>query len=159
MAERQSFPPSSRDVVIFLKFAQERNPAAPAFTRSVLMTAEQPYSQHFKDELRNELSGHMEEEWIERSFGILRDFGRRRFKVSELEDYVRMHQRDLAADQVLARMALLFEFSMIGNRLFDSRAQEYRERWRYKSQDLTLHIDYDAGIVIHPGLWRVLGAR
>ncbi|MBL0739874.1 P-loop ATPase, Sll1717 family [Chryseolinea lacunae] len=148
MLERTLFRP--RDLVTFLNLIITRYPSSRYFGWKGFLEMKNKYSEYFIDEIRNEMSGHLESEEIDQGLRLLKNYNRYFFMYTELKDYYasqRVHYPKIELDKLLV---LFFKFNVIGNKWHN--AYKNKEYYTWAHRDHKAELDFGKQLVIHLGL-------
>lgn len=148
LLERTLFRP--RDVITYLNYIMEKHPNTEYFGWKGFIETKKQYSKYFLEEIRNELSGHLEDEEIDKALLFFKQFNKHFFTYKEISNYFcKEHSRfgRLDLDKILETF---FNFSIIGNKWFNEDRQKDFHTWKYR--DPRAEIDFDKQFVIHLGL-------
>jgi len=142
-----------RDIITYLNLIIEKYPQTTYFGWKGFKDLEQDYSKYFLKEIRNELSGHINDVEIDESILLLKQFKKSDFKYDELKQYF-VSRKELYKNIDLEKtLSYLFNFSVIGNRWYNSRRGKYYHSWAYRENAT---IDFDKEFVVHMGLRKEL---
>ncbi|WP_455577598.1 P-loop ATPase, Sll1717 family [Anaerosinus sp.] len=148
-----------RDVLQFLKYCQKLYPNHRSLTLSEMQAALKTYSnKYFIEEMKNELSGFVNEDIILVIPQVFRKLGQRAFKVSEISASFReqLSQRDIDMSDIKALLLNLFEAGYIGQLISNGKN---KESVVFKYRNPTARIDYSQKFITHRGLHSGLGVR
>lgn len=148
-----------RDVLQFLKCCQDNYPEKEYLNYPEMQNVLKIYSKdYFIEEMKNEITGFINDELINILPSVFGKIGRRAFKLSELkkvinEQSLNMEYNDLAVKNLLQ---LLFEAGYMGQII---KTGPGRESVVFKYRNTTASIDYNQKFIIHKGLHKGLGIK
>lgn len=149
-----------RDILQFLKYCQQEYPDNESLSLSETQNVLKNYSnQYFIEEMKNELSGFINEEIIIALPSIFRRLGGRAFDVAELNK--------LSNEQVTGKAIKIDDTKMLLMHLFDEGyigqllecGNKNKRSVIFKYRNPTARIDYYQKFITHQGLHKGLGVR
>jgi len=150
--ERTLFRP--RDLVSMLNLIIDKYPKSNYFGWKGFVDTKHEYSEYFLQEIRNELSGHMSDQFIDESILLLKQFNKHLFSyegISKFLDKNRERYPSLSLDEMLSTF---FRFNIIGNYWYNEYKRKDYYCWAHR--DPRADIDFDKNFVIHLGLREAL---
>lgn len=149
-----------RDILQFLKYCQTEYPDKESLTISELQKVLKIYSnKYFIEEMKNELSGFIDEELIYLIPSVFRRMGNRAFDIGEIERlFVEQTTKKITKETVKAILLHLFDAGYIGQLLPNPHGQKKRSVI-FKHRNPTTRIDYNQKFMTHQGLHSGLGVR
>ena len=148
-----------RDILQFLKYCQIEYPTAEKLTLSETQNVLKIYSnKYFIEEMKNELSGFIDDELIMSIPSVFRRLGGRSFDISELNRLTNEQiSRDISIDETKEELLYLFEAGYVGQ--LYSNGSNKKESVIFKYRNSTARIDYYQKFLTHRGLHVGLGVR
>lgn len=150
--ERTFFRP--RDIITYLNLIIEKYQNSTYFGLKGFIELESDYSEYFLQEIRNELSGHINDIQIDEALVLLKQFNKHHFNYNDIKDYYEKNKSiysNINLDEVLT---IFFKFSIIGNTWINEYKNKPYYSWSYRDNRAT--IDFDKKFTIHLGLRRAL---
>lgn len=151
-----------RDVVNYLNIIILSHKNSPKFFASMFTDSEvlKEYSSKFLIEIKNEMSIHFSAEIIDKMFALLKNFGRRTFEFSLLEQYYNSNIGEYSCLLDLKSVVkTLFRYGVLGNsKSVECRSPEkhrYRTYFSYR-EDGNLEPDFNKRFIVHYALRKVL---
>lgn len=149
-----------RDILQFLKYCQKEYPEKERLTLSEMQNVLKVYSnQYFIEEMKNELSGFIDDELIVSIPSIFRRLGGRAFGLAEINKLSNEQctNREIAIDDTKMLLMYLFEAGYIGQLVSSGKSTKRSVIFKYRNP--TARIDYYQQFITHQGLHRGLGVR
>lgn len=147
-----------RDVLQFLKCCQNEYPDKESLSLSEFQNALKIYSnKYFIEEMKNELSGFIDNDLIILLPSVFRRLGRRAFDFSQIYNVIneQSHERKFSDCDVKALLLSLFDSGYIGQIIPDGK--DGKDYVIYKYRNATARIDYYLRFITHKGLHSGLG--
>lgn len=147
LLERTFFRP--RDVITYLGLIIDKYPDTKYFGWKSFLDLKKSYSAYFYEEVRNELSGHLDDSAINQGTILLKQFNRHHFSYKEIVDYFCKNHpqyKEVDLDKILR---VFFKFSIIGNKWYNTFKRKDYHSWAYR--DSKAEIDFSKDFVIHLG--------
>jgi hypothetical protein len=151
-----------RDILQFLKYCQDEYPNNETLSLSETQNVLKIYSnKYFIEEMKNELSGFVEEELIFLIPTVLRKLGGRSFS---LDDMITLYKeqgtkKKITSDNIKELMLYLFDAGYIGQLLPPIGTNSNKRSVIFKHRNPTARIDYYQKFITHQGLHSGLGVR
>ena len=146
-----------RDLITFLNLAKKYYPKETAFTPIVIRAVTNKYSEYFHGEFRNELSGHLKQKKIDKSFDFISKFARTEFNLQDALDFNVANYSDTERLDLRDIFSTLFDFSILGNSYFEQVENKVIRRWAHLEYNFGISkIEFDISIIVHPGLYSFL---
>lgn len=149
-----------RDILQFLKYCQREYPDNEKLTLSEMQNVLKVYSnQYFIEEMKNELSGFIDDELIIALPSIFRRLGGRAFGLNEINKLANEQGtgKNITIDDTKMLLMHLFEAGYIGQLV--SSGKERKRSVIFKYRNTTARIDYYQQFITHQGLHKGLGVR
>ncbi len=149
-----------RDILQFLKYCQTEYPENEKLTLSEMQNVLKVYSnQYFIEEMKNELSGFIDDELIVSIPSIFRRLGGRAFGLTEINKLSneQCSKREISIDDSKMLLMYLFEAGYIGQLVTSGKSTKRSVIFKYRNP--TARIDYYQQFITHQGLHRGLGVR
>jgi hypothetical protein len=146
--ERTLFRP--RDLVSMLNLIIKKYPDSSYFGWKGFDETRKDYSEYFLQEIRNELSGHVDDIFIDESIRFLKQFNRHRFEFVEIQSFLSENAKRYQSLDIHSLLNTLFKFNIIGNCWFNEQKKKNFYCWSYR--DPKADIDYKKSFVVHLGL-------
>ena len=149
-----------RDVLQFLKYCQMIYPENEKLTLSETLNVLKTYSnKYFLEEMKNELSGFIDDELIYEIPSIFRKLGGRAFSLVEIQKLANENnvKREVSVDETKMLLLYLFEAGYIGQLLDNGKNRKRSVIFKYRHP--TARIDYYQQFITHQGLHSGLGVR
>ena len=149
-----------RDVLQFLKYCQMEYPNNEKLTLSETQKVLKVYSnKYFIEEMKNELSGFINDELIISIPSVFRRLGGRAFDVVELNRLTNEQnlKKNVTVEETKAQLMYLFEAGYVGQLL--SNGGNGKQSVIFKYRNPTARIDYYQKFITHKGLHSGLGVR
>lgn len=149
-----------RDILQFLKYCQEEYPDKEKLTLSEMQNVLKMYSnRYFIEEMKNELSGFIDDELIIALPSIFRKLGGRAFDLSELNKLSNEqgNGKEISVEDTKMLLMYLFESGYIGQLV--KSGKERKRSVIFKYRNTTARIDYYQQFITHQGLHKGLGVR
>jgi len=148
LLERTFFRP--RDVITYLNLIIEKVPRIKYFGRKHFVETKADYSAYFFNEVRNELSGHLADEEIDKGVLLLKQFNRFHFSYKEIATYFCQTYPSYKSIDLDRILRVFFKFSIIGNKWLNEYKRKTYYSWAYR--DNRAELDLNKSIVVHLGL-------
>lgn len=148
-----------RDVLQFLKYCQSEYPNAEKLTLSETQNVLKIYSnKYFIEEMKNELSGFIDDEIIISIPSVFRRLGGRPFDISELNRLTNEQiSKEVSIAETKEQLLYLFEAGYVGQLISNGKGQKQSVVFKYRNP--TARIDYYQKFITHRGLHSGLGVR
>lgn len=149
-----------RDVLQFLKYCQSEYPTNKSLSLSEMQNALKIYSnRYFIEEMKNELSGFIDDELIVSIPSIFRRLGGRAFDVSEISKLTNEQNpgKKISVGEIKIMLNYLFETGYIGQLISNGKDRKRSVIFKYRNP--TARIDYYQKFITHQGLHSGLGVR
>lgn len=149
-----------RDVLQFLKYCQTTYPNNEKLTLSETLNVLKLYSnKYFIEEMKNELSGFIDDDLINEIPSIFRKLGGRAFSLNEIQKLANENnfKREVDVDETKMLLMYLFEAGYIGQLLDNGKGRKRSVIFKYRNP--TARIDYYQKFITHQGLHSGLGVR
>lgn len=148
-----------RDILQFLKYCQKEYPDNEILTLSETQSVLKIYSnKYFIEEMKNELSGFLDEELIVSIPAVFRKLGGRAFDVSELNKLTNEQMaKSVSVEETKMELLYLFEAGYIGQLIHNGKDRKRSVVFKYRNP--TARIDYYQKFLTHKGLHSGLGVR
>lgn len=150
-----------RDILQFLKYCQMEYPDKEKLTLSETQSVLKVYSnKYFIEEMKNELSGFIDEELIYMIPTVFRRLGGRAF---DLREIIRLFDEQcskcVSEDSIKTLLLYLFDAGYIGQLLSSANKNGIKRSVIFKYRNPTARIDYYQKFITHQGLHSGLGVR
>ena len=148
-----------RDVLQFLKCCQENYPDKETLSYSEMQTAIKIYSkEYFIEEMKNEITGFVNDELINILPSVFSKIGKRAFKFTEFKKIISEQPLNMeyTDSDIKYLLQLLFESGYMGQII---KTGPGRESVVFKYRNTTASIDYGQKFIIHKGLHKGLGIK
>lgn len=139
-----------RDIINYFEKIIKRYGNRSIITPEIVIEVEKNYSEYFKNEIRDELIGHILPIEINGIFKLLKNFGQIQFDFRELEKYYQRHPRDYPELNLENIIKKLYSTGAVGTFSYNPRYKKNYYRWSYKEDDDFMNLDHK--ICIHNGL-------
>lgn len=149
-----------RDILQFLKYCQMLYPENEKLTLSETLNVLKIYSnKYFIEEMKNELSGFIDDELINEIPSIFRKLGGRAFTLNDIQKLSNENnfKREVSIDETKMMLLYLFESGYIGQLLDNGKNRKRSVIFKYRNP--TARIDYYQQFITHQGLHSGLGVR
>ena len=149
-----------RDILQFLNYCKEEYPQKEKLTISEMQNVLKAYSnRYFIEEMKNELSGFIDDDLIVSIPSIFRRLGGRAFSLSEINKLSNEQctKKNITIDDTKMLLMYLFEAGYIGQLV--SSGKDVKRSVIFKYRNPTARIDYYQQFITHQGLHRGLGVR
>lgn len=149
-----------RDVLQFLKYCQNEYPMNERLTLSEMQNSLKVYSnRYFIEEMKNELSGFIDDELIVSIPSIFRRLGGRAFGISEINKLTNEQNpgKKVSTEETKIMLNFLFEAGYIGQLISNGKDRKRSVIFKYRNP--TARIDYYQQFITHQGLHSGLGVR
>jgi len=147
-----------RDVLQFLKCCQNEYPENESLSLSEFQNALKIYSnKYFIEEMKNELSGFIDNDLIIILPSVFRRLGRRSFSFSDIYKMIceQSHDKQFNDSDVKALLLALFDSGYVGQIIPGTK--DGKDTVIYKYRNATARIDYYLRFITHKGLHSGLG--
>lgn len=150
-----------RDILQFLKYCQMEYPDKEKLTLSETQNVLKVYSnKYFIEEMKNELSGFIDEEIIYIIPTVFRRLGGRAFDLKEIKRLFDEQCNKHVSEEIIKTLLLyLFDAGYIGQLLQNSNKDGGKRSVIFKYRNPTARIDYYQKFITHQGLHSGLGVR
>jgi hypothetical protein len=143
-----------RDVITYLNLVIEQAPRSILFKESDCKKIEKDYSNYLSREIRNTLSGVLENDDIDGTYFLLRKFGNPRFQYKELATVAKQNKNSLPENYDLAKcLRAFFKANAIGYSYY--RKKRTIVVWNYRT-DADAQLDLNENMKVHKGLEKFL---
>lgn len=149
-----------RDVLQFLKYCQITYPNNEKLTISETLSVLKIYSnKYFIEEMKNELSGFIDDELINEIPSVFRKLGGRGFSLIEIQKLANENnfKQEVSIDETKMLLLYLFEAGYIGQLVDNGKNRKRSVIFKYRNP--TARIDYYQQFITHQGLHSGLGVR
>lgn len=149
-----------RDILQFLKYCQMEYPENEHLTISETQNVLKVYSnKYFIEEMKNELSGFIDDELIISIPSVFRRLGGRAFELSEICKLANEQnpKREIGIEETKMLLLHLFDAGYIGQLV--STGKDKKRSVIFKYRNPTARIDYYQKFITHQGLHSGLGVR
>lgn len=149
-----------RDILQFLKCCQELYPNNFKLSFSEVRNVLKAYSrEYFIEEMKNEITGFINDDYINALPSVLQKIGERSFSFNEFNRMMeeQVMKSDISQSDVKYMLLLLFEAGYIGH-LFDN-TRKSGSSVIFKYRNGSSQIDYSQKFLTHKGLYNGLGVR
>lgn len=149
-----------RDVLQFLKYCQIEYPDHEKLTLSETQNVLKVYSnKYFIEEMKNELSGLINDELIISIPSVFRRLGGRAFDIAELNRLTNQQnmKKAVSLEETKTELMYLFEAGYVGQLLSGGNSGKRSVIFKYRNP--TARIDYYQKFITHKGLHSGLGVR
>lgn len=148
-----------RDILQFLKYCQLEYPDKESLTISETQNVLKVYSnKYFIEEMKNELSGFINEELIYLIPNVFKRMGSRAFDIDDIEKlFNEQSVKQVNRDGIKSLLLYLFEAGYIGQLL--PNAGNNKRSVIFKHRNPTARIEYHQKFITHQGLHSGLGVR
>lgn len=149
-----------RDILQFLKSCQELYPNHKKLTYSELRNALKSYSRdYFIEEMKNEITGFINDEYINILPSVLQKIGSRSFSFYEFHRMMaEQSSTDVKESDIKYLLLLLFESGYVGHLLSNTRSKSGKSVI-FKYRNVNSQIDYTQRFLTHKGLYKGLGIK
>jgi hypothetical protein len=147
-----------RDVLQFLKCCQNEYPDNESLSLSEFQNALKVYSnKYFIEEMKNELTGFIDNDLIIILPSVFRRLGRRSFSFADIYKIIceQSHDKKFSDNDVKALLLALFDSGYVGQIIPGIKGS--KDTVIYKYQNATARIDYYLRFITHKGLHSGLG--
>ena len=143
-----------RDIVNFLNKIISKYGNNKKITNTMILEVEKNYSEYFKSEIKDELSGHLKSNEINDMFTLLKNFGNTEFKFQDFLDYYNSHRKLYSEMELELVIQSFYRAGALGSKRYNPMKQTPYYSWSYKEDDETMNLD--DRICIHNGLRKSL---
>lgn len=159
-----------RDIIYYLSVIQKRFKDYKYFGPKLFIQCENEYSTSFKNELLNELSLHLESNYVEDLFKLITDFKQRSFYYSDIKKFYNQNQANYPyITDLKVSISDLYSFGVLGNsyKITDSSDKNntnnknkniYGYSWAYR-RDGSNDVNFNQQLSVHYGLRSSLGLK
>ena len=151
-----------RDILKFLKFCQNEFPQSSHLSLSETQTALKIYSnRYFIEEMKNELSGLVDDEIITSIPSVFRKLGGRAFQLTDINNIFiqQVPQKNIDINDTKTILTYLFDAGYIGQLIESGKGRELKKIVTFKYRNPTARIDFYQRFITHKGLHSGLGVR
>lgn len=143
-----------RDLVQLLKIAGNEFPSFDKYTAFTLIKTQGLYSQYLYDDVRNEMKGHKDSDFVEQSLSLLKGIGKGNTLTLEKIKNKKPHlfSTSEGIEKVKEMLKFLYRFSVIGNIYHNSDNVSKIESYSWSHREDQAEPDYDAVFTIHQGI-------
>lgn len=148
-----------RDILQFLKCCQENYPDKEFLTHAEMLTAIKIYSkEYFIEEMKNEITGFVNDELINILPSVFSKIGKRAFNFIEFKKITSEQplSREYSDSDIKYLLQLLFESGYMGQII---KTGPGRESVVFKYRNTTASIDFGQKFITHKGLHKGLGIK
>lgn len=148
-----------RDILQFLKSCQELYPNNSKLSYSEIRNALKTYSrEYFIEEMKNEITGFINDEYINTLPSVFQKIGERSFSFIEFSRMMEEQgmSKSVSEADIKYLLLLLFEAGYIGHLLPNTRSGK---SVIFKYRNANSQIDYSQKFLIHKGLYNGLGVK
>lgn len=149
-----------RDILQFLKYCQREYPENSKLSLSETQKVLKIYSnKYFIEEMKNELTGFIDDEIINSIPSVFRKLGGRAFSVPEINKFSNQNStvKKVSIEETKIMLLYLFEAGYIGQLLETGKGMKKSVIFKYRNP--TARIDYYQKFITHKGLHSGLGVR
>lgn len=149
-----------RDILRFMKYCQTEYPDQETLSLSQTQNVLKIYSnRYFIEEMKNELSGIIDDELINALPSAFRKLGGRSFRIHEINNFINQSslRKKISIDETKILLMYLFEAGYVGQLIDNRNGGKKSVVFKYRNQ--TARIDYYQSFLIHRGLHSGLGVR
>lgn len=146
-----------RDVVNFINKIKEKYKDSTYIKPEMILETEKNYSDYLKNEILDELVGHIDRESVLSFFTLLKNFGNTEFNLAIIKEYYlknKKNYKEIDIEEVLRKLYLV---GAIGSKTFNKNTGKYHYSWSYKEDESYLNLDNI--FCIHNGLRKTLNLR
>lgn len=157
-----------RDIIFYLGAIQKRFPEYSSFSPSSFVQCENEYSNLLKNELLNELSLHLDIDYVEELFKLISDFKQLSFYYKDIKKHYEYNEANYPnIKDIKKSIADLYTFGIIGNsyRVTDNSSDSKSKKndtiiysWAYR-RDGANEVNYNQQLSVHYGLRSSLGLK
>ena len=151
-----------RDILQFLKFCQSEFPQNSHLSLSETQTALKLYSnRYFIEEMKNELSGLVDDEIITSIPSVFRKLGGRAFQLTDINNIFiqQVPQKNINVNDTKTILTYLFDAGYIGQLIESGKGRDQKKIVTFKYRNPTARIDFYQKFITHKGLHSGLGVR
>lgn len=151
-----------RDILQFLKCCQELYPDAETLNFSDVSKVLKYYARnYFIEEMKNEITGFISDNFILSLPGILQSLGNRSFDFSEFQRVAVNQNHSNAPDELVCKkmLQLLFDAGYLGQLYKSPSKNGLKTSVIFKYRNPTAQIDYSQKFITHRGIFRGLDIR
>ncbi len=147
-----------RDILQFLLTCQYLFPESTLLTFKEINTALKDYSsEYFIHEMKNELSGFIDDKLIQELEQVFQRIGNNKFSYNKFSDLLKESNSKIDESIIKDILLRLFESGYIGHLQTNSRNK--KQSVLFKHRNPGIKIDYKEYFIIHKGLHKALGVR
>lgn len=148
-----------RDILQFMKYCQQEYPENESLSLSETQNVLKIYSnKYFIEEMKNELSGFVDEELIYLIPTVFRRMGGRAFDLKEITRlFDEQCKKNISDDAIKTLLLYLFDAGYIGQLMPNVQSNKRSVIFKYRNP--TARIDYYQKFITHQGLHSGLGVR
>lgn len=141
-----------RDIIVYLNLIIENNPDSICFDGESIRNQDDNYSDYFMQEIRNELSGHLEDKQIDEALLLLKQYGKKFFDYKSIKKYFEANSSQYKNIDIDDTLRILFKHSVIGN----ARQAKENSKYYWAFRDHRTEVDFSKPFVVHFGFNRTL---
>jgi len=143
-----------RDLVQLLKIVGSEFPSFNNYSSFALLKTQGLYSQYLYDDVRNEMKGHKDSDFVERSLSLLKGIGKGYTLTLEKIKSKKPHlfSSPDGEEEVKEMLRFLYRFSVIGNVYYNSDNTSQIEGFSWSHREDQAEPDFDAAFTIHQGV-------
>jgi hypothetical protein len=108
------------------------------------------YSEYFLQEIRNELSGHVEDDFIDQSVRFLKQFNKFKFSFYDIQAFHKDNSSLYPSINIEHLLSTLFKFNMVGNYWYNEYKRKDYYCWSHR--DPKADVDFNKNFVLHLGV-------
>lgn len=146
-----------RDIVNFINKIKEKYKNEKHITPSMILDTEKNYSDYLKNEILDELVGHIDRDSVLSFFTLLKDFGNTEFNLKIISEYYENHKKNYKEINLEDALKKFYLVGAIGSKTYNKNTGKYHFSWSYKEEDAYLNLDHI--FCIHNGLRKTLNLR
>jgi hypothetical protein len=149
-----------RDLLQYLKSCQDLYPEKQSLSYSEMQEVLKTYSKdYFIEEMKNEITGFIDDKLIILLPTVFRKLGQRSFKISEFKKIIDEQNinKKIEESDIKTLLLSLFDSGYVGQLIKSGR--DNKESVVFKYRNTTANIDYHQKFIIHKGLHSGLGVR
>ena len=143
-----------RDVVNFFNKIITKYPNESYITTQMICDAEKNYSNYLKNEISDELVGHLEKKDVNSFFLLLKNIGKSEFTFEYLESYYQDHKKTYGELDLYKIVDKFYLVGALGTKRPKEKNKGFQFSWGYREEETSINVDEI--ICIHNGLKKVL---